>query len=290
MRAADVRRTLLAVAVLATLPAQASMRFCGLPPDRSVAQEERLLLLTAAVKAELQRAGAPVALVSRSGLNLGRFGLRYTHAGWSLREGADLPWAVRQLYFDCDEQFPRLFDQGITGFVRGVDDPELAFISLVWLPEGPAQAVTAAATDKVRALSLQSGRYSANAYAFSTRSQNCNQWALELLAHAVAPPDSTQPPRAAAQAWLRTAGYEPSMVNVGAWWGVSALSPWLHDDEHPLLQPEQPRYSVSTPESLEAFVQRHWPEARRLELCVGPHGVQRTRGWTALNARCEPQP
>ena len=287
MRAAGLRHALFAMAVLAALPAQASMRFCGLPPDRSVAQEERLLLLTAAVKAELQREGAPVALVSRSGLNLGRFGLRYTHAGWSLREGADLPWAVRQLYFDCDEQFPRLFDQGLTGFVRGVDDPELAFISVVWLPQGPAEALAAAATDKARALSLQSGRYSANAYAISTRSQNCNQWALELLAHAVAPP-SSQPPRPAAQAWLREAGYEPSVVNVGAWWGVSALSPWLHNDEHPLLQPEQPRYSVSTPESLEAFIRQQWPEARRVELCVGPQGVQVARGWDRLNARCEP--
>ena len=287
MRAAGLRHALFAMAVLAALPAQASMRFCGLPPDRSVAQEERLLLLTAAVKAELQREGAPVALVSRSGLNLGRFGLRYTHAGWSLREGADLPWAVRQLYFDCDEQFPRLFDQGLTGFVRGVDDPELAFISVVWLPQGPAEALAAAATDKARALSLQSGRYSANAYAFSTRSQNCNQWALELLAHAVAPP-SSQPPRPAAQAWLREAGYEPSVVNVGAWWGVSALSPWLHNDEHPLLQPEQPRYSVSTPESLEAFIRQQWPEARRVELCVGPQGVQVARGWERLNTRCEP--
>jgi hypothetical protein len=287
MRAAGLRPALFAVAALAALSAQASMRFCGLPPDRSVAQEERLLTLTSAVKAELQRVNAPVALVSRSGLNLGRFGLRYTHAGWSLREGADLPWAVRQLYFDCDEQYPRLFDQGLTGFVRGVDDPALAFISLVWLPQAPTQALAAAARDKTRALSLQNGRYSANAYAFSTRSQNCNQWALELLAHAVAPA-SAQPPRPAAQAWLREAGYEPSVVSVGAWWGVSALSPWLHDDEHPLLQPEQPRYSVSTPESMEAFIQRQWPEAQRVELCVGPHGVQVMRGWDRLNARCEP--
>ncbi len=284
-----LRHALWAAALFAALPTQASMRFCGLPPDRSVAQEERLLTLTSAVKAELQRVNAPVALVSRSGLNLGRFGLRYTHAGWSLREGADLPWAVRQLYFDCEEQFPRLFDQGLTGFVRGVDDPELAFISLVWLPQGLAQALAAAAANKAHALSLQQGLYSANAYAFSTRSQNCNQWALELLANAVAHAPSPLAPRAAAQAWLREAGYEPSVVNVGAWWGVSALSPWVHDDEHPLLQPAQPRYSVSTPESIEAFIRQQWPEAQRVELCVGPHGVQVARAWEALNPRCEPQ-
>lgn len=281
-----LRQALWAAALYAALPTQASMRFCGLPPDRSVAQEERLLTLTAAVKAELQRVNAPVALVSRSGLNLGRFGLRYTHAGWSLREGADLPWAVRQLYFDCEEQVPRLFDQGLTGFVRGVDDPELAFISLVWLPEAPAQALAATARDKARALSLQQGRYSANAYAFSTRSQNCNQWALELLAHAVAQAGG-HAPRVAAQTWLREAGYQASVVNVGAWWGVSALSPWLHDDEHPLLSPEQPSYSVSTPQSLEAFIRQQWPQAQRIELCVGPQGVLVAHGWEALNPRCE---
>ncbi|TDM09446.1 MAG: DUF2145 domain-containing protein [Ideonella sp. MAG2] len=287
MRAlAVLRHAAWAAAVCCALPAHAALRFCGLPPDRSVAQEERLLTLTAAVKAELQRVGAPVALVSRSGLNLARFGLRYTHAGWSLREGTDPPWAVRQLYFDCEEQTPRLFDQGLTGFVRGVDDPELAFISLVWLPQAPAQALAAAAQDKARALSLQQGRYSANAYAFSTRSQNCNQWALELLANAVAPA-GREPPRAAAQAWLRQAGYQPSVVGVGAWWGVAALSPWLHDDEHPLLSPEHPRYSVSTPHSLEAFIHQQWPQAQRVELCVGASGVMVERGWQNLPATCE---
>jgi hypothetical protein len=39
---------------------------------------------------------------------------------------------------------------------------------------------------------------------------------------------------------------------------------------------------------MEAFIHQQWPEAQRVELCVGPQGVQVARGWDRLNARCEP--
>ncbi|WP_308602031.1 DUF2145 domain-containing protein [Massilia sp. Dwa41.01b] len=91
---------------------------------------------------------------------------------------------MRQLYYACDESRPRLFDQGIAGFALGAEAPARGHMSLVFLPGAEGASVAAAALDKPLALSLLAGQYSANAHAFSTRYQNCNQWVAELLASA----------------------------------------------------------------------------------------------------------
>ena len=70
----------------------------------------------------LEASGQAVALVARSGLDLDRFAVRYSHAGVSLRDSPNTPWSVRQLYFACEERAPRLYDQGLAGFVQGTRD------------------------------------------------------------------------------------------------------------------------------------------------------------------------
>ena len=59
-----------------------------------------------------------LALVSRSGLDLSRFNIRYSHAAiaWRSEQGQ---WAARQLYYACDEHRPRIYDQGLAGFATG---------------------------------------------------------------------------------------------------------------------------------------------------------------------------
>src|SRR5689334_14990247 len=89
------------------------------------------------------------------------------------------PWSVRQLYYACDESRPRIFDQGMSGFALGAEAPVSGHVSLVLLPEAESATLAAAALDNRLALSLLAGRYSANAYAYSTRYQNCNQWVAE---------------------------------------------------------------------------------------------------------------
>ena len=90
--AARVALTVLTAALLAAGPAQAgSAHYCDDPPPPDAAQQSRMLRLAAIVRAELDAAGARVALVARSGLDLERFGQRYSHAGLSLKAGADTP-------------------------------------------------------------------------------------------------------------------------------------------------------------------------------------------------------
>ncbi|MFO1338663.1 MAG: DUF2145 domain-containing protein [Burkholderiaceae bacterium] len=291
-----------ALAVLCTLAAAKghaqsggsgdSSRFCDAPPTLSVAQQDKLLRFAAAIKDELDRSGEPVALVARTGLDLDRFGIHYTHAGISLRDSPELPWAVRQLYFACDEGRPRIFDQGVTGFALGTYDPARGHVSMVFLPPAEAASLAQAALDKRRTLGLLGATYSANAYPFSLRYQNCNQWVAEMLAGAWGLADDSDAPRAAAQAWLRNAGYEPGTVTLASrpWLWLAALIPWLHNDDHPAEWLDRATYRVSLPSSIEAFVQARLPGARRVEVCHTEHQIVVHPGWAPLPASCEAGP
>ncbi|MCV2436736.1 DUF2145 domain-containing protein [Paucibacter sp. DJ2R-2] len=284
---------------LAAAPCRADiLRYCSQTTEAmSVAQQDRLLRFSAVVKQQLEASGQELAIVARAGLDLQRFGLRYSHAGISLKASPNTPWSVRQLYFACDENRPRLFDQGLAGFLLGTLTPDLSVISLLLLPPEAAAPVQALAADDGRALQLLAPRYSANAYAFGLSYQNCNQWLLELLAAGWAglqPSAEAQAGvyqaglRAQAQAWLQAQGYQPTAVELGwrplMWAG--ALIPWVHSDDHPAEDLAQLRYRVSMPDSIEQFVRQRWPEARRVELCLRGQQVVLRRGWLPLSADC----
>lgn len=262
-------------------------RGCDRPVDVTAAQQDRLLRFAAAVREALAASGSPAALISRSGTDLSRFGLRYSHAAVALASGLDTPWAVRQLYYACAEGRPRLFDQGLAGFVLGSDDADLGYVSLLLLPPQAAAALARAALDKPLALGLLNARYSANAHPFSTSYQNCNQWVAELLAASITGGDD----RAQAQAWLREQGYAPEPVRASPWLMLAGrFVPWLHFDDHPLEQLDAGLVQTSLPASLEAFALQRWPAARRIELCHGPQGIVQREDGAPLAAGCVPQP
>ena len=266
-----------------------SLRYCDAQPRLRAAQQDKLLRVSALIKAELDRSGARAALIARSGLNLGLFGMRYSHAGLSLKASPDTPWAVRQLYFACEEQQPRLFDQGMAAFLLGTDEPDLGFISVLILPPAAAALLEPVALDKGQALQLLGSSYSANAYAFSVRHQNCNQWLLELLATAwsgarAADADA----RTAAQDWLKSAGYEAAVFQLPLrpllW--LTAFSPWLNRDDHPDEDLAQARFRVTMPASIEAFVRARQPGVERLEICHTERQVVLHRGWEPMADGC----
>lgn len=262
--------------------------FCAQAPSLSAAQQDRLLSFGALVKQELEASGQAVALVSRTGLKLQRFKLRYSHAGVSLRASANGPWSVRQLYYACDEQRPRLYDQGLAGFVLGNDDVNSGYVSIILLPAWPAAALEATALDTASALHLLGGRYSANAHAFSQAYQNCNQWLVELIAAAWGALGPGENLRAQAQAWLQDQGYAPQPVDVGSHWLMLAAPfiPWVHLDDHPQDDLVALRFRTSTPAAIEAFVQQHVPGAQRIELCHDGRQAVIHHGWAPLAEGC----
>jgi hypothetical protein len=266
--------------------------FCQQSIDISAAEQDRVLRFASVVKGELERSGDAVALIARAGLDLSRFGQLYSHAGIALRDNPGGPWAVRQLYYACDEARPRLFDQGVAGFALGADTPSRGHVSLLFLPRQDGALLAQAALDKRLALALLSGQYSANAYAYGTRYQNCNGWVAEMLASAWGRLDATRQPREHAQAWLRTQGYTAGPVKIPSHWMMFAgqFVPLVHVNDHPVEDLHALALQVSVPASIEAFVHKQAPQTRRVQLCHDSRRIVLRRGWEELGAACEPGP
>ena len=266
----------------------ASNRYCEPAQPLSAEQKDKLFRFGAVIKAELAASGRGVAIVARSGLDLSRFQMRYSHAGFSLRDSPETPWAVRQLYFACDEKRPRLYDQGLAAFLLGSQEASIGYVSVLLLPAQDSAEVESAALDRPRALQLLAANYSANAYPFSVQFQNCNQWVLEVLAAARGHLAAADNLRAQAQDWLRMQGYVPTVFDVG-WpplmW-ASTLIPWVHASDHPASDTTQNLYRVSMPASIEAFVQNTVPGAQRIEFCHTETKVVVHRGFSNIAEGC----
>jgi hypothetical protein len=277
-----------------------TLRYCDRGSPMSAAEQDQALQVAARVKQVLDASGEPVALVSRSGLNLAWLGLRFSHAGLALRDSPRGPWAVRQLYFDCDAAVPRVFDQGMAGFVLGTDDRQARHVSVVFLPRAASAPLAELAGSAPGALAVLAADYSANAYAWGTSYQNCNQWVAELLGLAwgglplpasPAGPDGAPVLRQQAQAWLRHAGYAPMVFDVFPPLRLAAAAvPWLHEDDHPAEDRARSLYRVSMPDALEAFVRRRWPEAARVEVCHAGGRLVVRHGWAPIGDGCVPAP
>jgi hypothetical protein len=263
---------------------------CDQAAPMSARQEDRLLRFAALIKQELDSSGATVALIARSGLDLSRFGVRYSHAGVSLKASGNAPWSVRQLYYACDERHPRLYDQGLSGFLFGTDDPDVGYVSIV-LPSGrDAASLERAALDNALALRLLAASYSANAYPFSLSYQNCNQWVAELLATAWGVLDDAPGLRERAQRWLARSGYEPAAIDVSHLQMAAApFVPFLHFDDHPQDDLDELRMRTSLPRAIAAFVHKRSPAAKRIEICHDGGKVVIHHGWERLARGCRPQ-
>jgi hypothetical protein len=286
-------RVFLWIAVLGLWAQQSfagSLRYCDDTGEFDPAAQDRLIRIAAVVKNELDHSGQRLAVISRSGLALQLLDHRYSHAGVTLKASSNTPWSVRQLYYACDEKRPKIFDQGMAGFVMGSNDASRGFLSIVFLPQEAAAALERAALDDRQVLQFLGSAYSANAYAFSVLYQNCNQWLAELLASAWSdlPPDTQT--RQAAQQWLQEEGYAPSVMNVG-WrpliWLASQLQ-WLHNDDHPAEDLEAARYRVSMPASIEAFLKQRYVQSARTEVCYTKEHVLIRRHGEDLDADCTP--
>jgi len=269
--------------------------FCERASDITASEQDRVLRFAGVVRQELERSGGKVALISRAGTDLSRFNLLYSHAGVALRNDAGRggAWTVRQLYYACDDARPHLFDQGLSGFALGADAPAKGHVSLLFLPDEEGAQLERAARDKRLALALLAGEYSANAYAYATRYQNCNQWVAELLAGAWGAVGAEGGRvREQAQDWLRAQGYVPGPVRVPGHMLMFAAQfvPLVHVDDHPVEDLHALSLQVSLPTSIEAFVRQRLPQTRRVEICHDAGRIVVRRGWKPLGAACEPGP
>lgn len=279
------------LALSATLAGQAaasSLLFCEQSSSQSVARKSDLLLFSQQVRQLLDDSGHQAAIISRSGLDLDRFHIRLSHAGISLRHNPNSPWSVRQLYYACDEQRPHLYDQGLPGFL--IDQPQGSnvYLSILLLPARQEEQLVQAALDNKLSLQLLGADYSANAYPFSTRYQNCNQWLVELLAHAWGQLPQQDNRRQQAQDWLQQQHYQPSTVDVKHRYMVWATNvvPLVHNGDHPDSELAENRYQVSLPSAIEGFVQQQVAGTERIQICLRGQTLVTHRGWDDMPADC----
>jgi hypothetical protein len=263
--------------------------YCDRTHALSAAEQDRLLRFAAVLREELAVTDDSVALVSRSGLDLSRFHIRYSHGAvaWRSEQGV---WSARQLYYACDEGRPRIYDQGLAGFAMGTDDPQLGYISIVRLPPQAVLALRPTLLDTSRALHLLGAQYSANAYAYSLRYQNCNQWLIEMLAAGWGDLPDSEDLRQRAQRWLREQHYAPQPVEVGSrfWMLASYFVPLLHLDDHPDEDRAALQLHISLPSTVEEFVRGRFPQSERVELCHDDKQIVIHRGWTPIAEGCHP--
>lgn len=263
--------------------------FCDRTHELTAGQQDRLLYFSAIVRDVLETTDGDAVIISRSGIDLSRFRIRYSHAAVALR-GQDGIWSVRQLYYACDEGRPRIYDQGVSGFVMGTENASLGYVSVVKLPADVAQALHRVATDRSLALRLLAAHYSANAYAFGLDYQNCNQWLIELLATAWGNLSDSADLRAQAQRWLLQSKYQPASVEAGSWWlmAASTFVPLLHLSDHPKEDQTMMKLRISLPTSIEDFIRQRYPDSQRIEICHNGKQAIIHEGWDSVANGCLP--
>lgn len=198
----------MALTVLLGAPAHAG-RSCEDKPA-SPQSVTRGLALAERTRNALDASGARVVLLARSGQDLSKYGLRYSHLGWAYRSETG-QWLIVHKLNSCGSADASIYRQGLGEFF--LDDPfrfEAAWVT----PNADVQErLYPLLRDNTQVAVLHTRAYSIVSYVWATRYQQSNQWALELLAQAMDPDIRS---REQAQAWLRYKNYQPSVLRIDA--------------------------------------------------------------------------
>ncbi|CAG9227172.1 conserved exported hypothetical protein [Paraburkholderia tropica] len=218
----------------------------------------RTALQTAAqLQQQLDQLSPKVALVARVGQDLSAYGLRYSHLAFVSRTAPDQPWRVSHLLNDCGAATSALWREGLGNFFM---DDMFSFDSLLIVPDAPTQDRLARLLRSPAALEqMHSSSYSMVAYPFSVLHQNSNQWALEILAEGLSGQQFVK--RADAQAWLKTADYQPDTLKIGTLkrLGGRVFKANVAFDDHPTDQRVAGNIQTITVDSMVRFLTKASP-------------------------------
>lgn len=165
-----------------------------------------------ATRSALAHVDDDVVLIARMGQDLSRYRLTYSHIGFAVREHPAGAWSVVHKLNTCGTDISSLYDEGLLNFFS--DSPS-RYQAGIWRLAPDVQTRLKKALLGKKARDYLEPHYSLVAYPFSTRYQNSNGWALEMLAFALAPEDEANT-RSTAQQWLKASGYQPSELDLGS--------------------------------------------------------------------------
>lgn len=224
-------------------------------PPQSATVERGLRLAERTYKA-LDASGQKVVILARTGQDLSKYGLRYSHLGFAYQEpdgkGGHV-WRVLHKLNQCGTKTASIYRQGLGEFF--LDD--LWRFEAAWVVPAPEvqDKLQAWLLDETRASSMHTRPYSIVSYAWSTQYQQSNQWAIETLAAAMEPSANT---RSKAQSWLKLKDYEPTALRIGALTrlGGRVTAANVAFDDHPNEKRFADRIETVTVDSVFAWLQR----------------------------------
>ena len=198
--------TVTLAALLLTQPAYAGRSCESKPPDAT--RIAKGLTLAERTNSALNASGAKVVLLARAGQDLSKYGLSYSHLGWAYKSNSG-QWLVVHKLNTCGTAEASIYRQGLGEFF--LDDPYR--FETAWVVPSPAiqDRLSALLQDDRRVVAMHAKPYSIVSYAWATKYQQSNQWALETFALAM---ESDVRTRTQAQAWLKLKGYEPTTLKI----------------------------------------------------------------------------
>lgn len=245
-----------------SVPAVAGRSCDGRTPG--IAETQSALTLAAATRDALDRSDARVAVIARIGSDQSARGVRYTHVGFAQREHPAGRWTVTHALNLCGDATSALFDEGLGNFYL---DEMFIFETRAVIPSPEVQSRLAATLSGSAKTALFEREYSVIANPWSTRYQNSNGWAAEMLATAYAAPGTIRT-RAQAQAWLRTEGFKPSRIRITPTERASTrlFAANVRYGDHPDEAWQRWEYEVVTADAVLAFALARDPDARALNV------------------------
>jgi hypothetical protein len=238
--------------------AAATSAHAGRPCETRAAQTNdvvRGMTLAANTAARLDATGAQVVVLARAGQDLSKYGVSWSHFGFAYREG-DGPrshWRVVHKLNQCGTASASLYRQGLGEFF--LDQPHRYEAAYVELTADVQSRLLPLLRDNARIDDWHESRYSMVAYAWATRYQQSNQWALETLAGAM---DAGATNRQRAQAWLQLRGYEPTTLRIDPLTrlGGRMTRANIEFDDHPNAKRFSDRIETVTVDSVFVWLQR----------------------------------
>jgi hypothetical protein len=215
----------------------------------------RGMTLAANTAAGLDATGAQVVVLARAGQDLSKYGVSWSHFGFAYREG-DGPrshWRVVHKLNQCGTASAALYRQGLGEFF--LDQPQRYDAAYVELTADVQSKLLPLLRDNSRIDDWHEPRYSMVSYAWATRYQQSNQWALETLAGAM---DAGATNRQRAQAWLQLRGYEPTTLRIDPLTrlGGRMTRANIEFDDHPNAKRFSDRIETVTVDSVFVWLQR----------------------------------
>ncbi len=258
--------TLFVSLTLASTHASAGRSCEERPPSPQVVQNA--LTLANDARQKLMDSGAEVAIIARAGQNLSKYGVRYSHLGFVWRDHPKGPWTVVHELNQCGTANSEIFDEGLGNFFL---DDLWRMEAAILIPSESTQHNLSQLLATKGHIRFHDGRYNMVAYPFSTRYQNSNQWALEVIAAAEAK-DAQIASREQAQLWLKLAGYQPTELKLDTLTrlGARLTRANIAFDDHPDDLRWSNRIRTVTVDSIFQFIVARDNAAKKIVVGGGP--------------------